>query len=109
MIMSIAKSPADYQRSAIMNGRTLLIGAVLPILSGCLNYTMPLAYFNPSVSAAKQGQDCQMYVFGIGGHGPDLNVAQAIRVGGITKLRTAEYRANEFQGIGKDCVVAYGE
>lgn len=92
-----------------MNGRSLLIGAVLPILSGCLNYTMPLAYFNPSVSAAKQGQDCQTYIFGLGGHGPDLSVAQAIRLGGIIKLRTAEYRVNDSQVIGKDCVVAYGE
>lgn len=92
-----------------MNGRSLLIGAVLPILSGCLNSTTPLAYFNPSVSAAKQGQDCQTYVFGLGGHGPDLSAAQAIRLGGITKLRSAEYRANVFQVIGKDCVVAYGE
>jgi len=27
----------------------------------------------------------------------------------ITKLRTAEYRVNEFYGVGKDCVMAYGE
>ena len=92
-----------------MNGRALLVGAALPILSGCLNYTMPLAYTNPSVSATKQGQDCQLFVFGIGGLGPDLSVVQAIRLGGITKLRTAEYRVNEFYGVGKDCVTAYGE
>ena len=94
-----------------MNGRSaLLIGAVLPILSGCLNNTtMPLAYFNSSVSAAKQGQDCHTYVFGLGGHGPDLSVVPAMRLGGITKLRSAEYRASEFQVVGKDCIVAYGE
>jgi hypothetical protein len=92
-----------------MNGRALLIGAVLPILSGCLNYTTPLAYPNPSVSAAKEGEDCQLYIFGYGSRGPDLSLVRAIRLGGISKLQTAEYRMNQFQGIGKDCVVAYGE
>lgn len=92
-----------------MDGRGLLIGAVLPVLSGCLNYTTPLAYPNPSVSATRQGEDCQLFVFGYGAHGPDLSVVQAVRLGGIRKFRTAEYRATEFYGVGKNCVVAYGE
>ena len=92
-----------------MDGRALLIGAMLPILSGCVSHTMPLAYPNASISQAKQGQDCKVLVLGLGSHGPDLTVGQAIRLGGITKLRSAEYQINTLQGTGKECVVARGE
>lgn len=92
-----------------MNGRALLIVAVLPILPGCFSSTMPLAYTNVSISDTKQGQDCKVLVFGLGRHIPDLTVAQAIRLGGITKLRSAEYRMTTFQGVGNECVVAHGE
>lgn len=88
----------------IMNGRALLIGAVLPILSGCLSHTTQLAYPNASISDVKQGQDCTILVFGLGSDAPDLTLGQAIRLGGITKLRSAEYRTSTFQGIGKECV-----
>lgn len=92
-----------------MNGRALLIGAVLPILPGCFSYTMPLAYPNASISDAKQGQDCRVLILGLGSRGPDLTVAQAIRLGGISKLRSAEYRISTVQGTGNECVVAHGE
>jgi hypothetical protein len=92
-----------------MNGRALLISAVLLIFCGCVSHTMPLAYPNPSISEAKQGLDCKVLVLGLGSSGPDLTVAQAIRLGGITKLRSAEYQINTLQGIGKECVVARGE
>jgi hypothetical protein len=92
-----------------MKGRAWLIGAVLPILSGCLSHTTPLAYPNASISDAKQGRDCKVLVFGLGSHAPDLSVGQAIRLGGITKLRTAEYRMSTFHGVGKECVTAHGE
>lgn len=92
-----------------MNGRAVLIGAVLLVLPGCLSDTMPLAYPNASISDAKQGRDCTVFVFGLGRSGPDVTLAQAIRVGGITKLRSAEYHTNTFQGVGKECVVAHGE
>ena len=92
-----------------MNGRALLSGAVLLVLPGCLSHTIPLAYPNASISDAKQGQDCQVLIFGLGSHGPDLTVAQAILMGGITKLRSAEYQMSTFQGVGKECVVAHGE
>jgi hypothetical protein len=92
-----------------MNGRALLLGAVLPILSGCFSSTTPLAYPNVSISDAKHGQDCEVLIFGFRSHPPDLTVAQAIRLGGITQLRSAEYRISTFQGIGKECVVANGE
>jgi hypothetical protein len=91
------------------NGRASLIGAVLLILPGCLSRTMPLAYPNASISDVRQGRDCKVLVFGLGSPGPDLTVAQAIRLGGITKLRSAEYRMRTVQGIGDECVVAHGE
>jgi hypothetical protein len=92
-----------------MNGRALLIGAVLLVLPGCLYHTMPLAYPDASISDARQGQDCKVLIFGLGSRGPDLTLAQAIRLGGITKLRSAEYRTSTFQGVGNECVVAHGE
>ncbi|MBP8116939.1 MAG: hypothetical protein KAY09_04330 [Nitrospira sp.] len=92
-----------------MNGRAVLIGAVLLVLPGCLSHTMPLAYPNASISDAKQGRDCTVFIFGLGGPSPDVTLARAIHLGGITKLRSAEYRTNTFQGVGKECVVAHGE
>jgi hypothetical protein len=93
-----------------MNARALLIGAVLLVLPGCYTHTVPLAYPNASISDAKQGQDCSAHIFGLGGHAPDLTIAQAIRLGGITRLRSAEYQSNStVQGIENECVVAHGE
>ena len=92
-----------------MNGRAVLIGAAFLVLPGCMSHTIPVAYPNASISDAKQGQDCTTIIFGLGGPSPDVTLAQAIRVGGITKLRSAEYRTNTFQGVGKECVVAHGE
>ena len=92
-----------------MNGRVFLIGLLLPSLAGCFSYTTPLAYTTASVADAKQGQDCSAGIFGLRGHGPDVTLAQAIRLGGITKVRSAEYRVNTFQGIGTECVIVHGE
>ena len=92
-----------------MNGRSLLIGVLLPLLAGCFSYTMPLAYTNTSIADTKQGQDCKVLIFGVGSHGPDVTMAQAIRLGGITKLRSAEYHVSTLQGAVVECVVARGE
>lgn len=92
-----------------MNGRALLIGVLLPVLAGCFSYSRPLAYTTTSIADAKQGQDCRVLIFGVSNHGPDVTVAHAIRLGGITKLRSAEYRVNTLQGVGNECVVAHGE
>jgi hypothetical protein len=35
--------------------------------------------------------------------------AQAMRAGGITKLRRAEYRATTFFDVGRECVIVTGE
>ena len=48
------------------------------------------------------------FSFGLGGM-PDVTGTQAIRSGGITKLRSAEYRVNSFSGVGSECVIAHGE
>ena len=92
-----------------MNGRALLIGMLLPVLAGCFSYTMPLAYTNTSIADTKQGQDCNVLIVGVGSHGPDVTISQAIRLGGITKLRSAEYDVSTLQGVGTECVVAHGE
>lgn len=91
-----------------MNRRALLIGMLLPLLAGCFSYTKSLEYTNASIADAKQGQDCAVLFFGVGGQ-PDVTMAQAIHLGGITKLRSAEYCINTFQGFGNECVIAHGE
>ena len=80
---------------------------LLPVLAGCESYTWTLGPTNLAISDAKQGQDCRRQ-FGIGGV-PDLTGTQAMRSGGITKLRSAEYRVNAFSGVGSECVIARGE
>jgi len=92
-----------------MNGRVFLIGVLLPVLAGCFSYTRPLWYTTASIADTKQGQDCRDLIVGVGRHGPDVTMAQAIRLGGITKLRSAEYRVNTLQGVGNECVIAHGE
>ena len=77
------------------------------LLAGCVSATIPMAYTNTTIADAKQGHDCHVRV-AIGGH-PDLSGAQAMRQGGITKLRSAEYREKTFHGIGHTCMVAHGE
>ena len=91
-----------------MNGRMALIAILLPVLAGCETYTWPLGYSNFSITDAKQGQDCRVLVFGLGGMA-DVTGTQAIRQGAITKLRSAEYRVNTLEGVGTECVVAHGE
>ena len=85
----------------------VLIAMLLPVLAGCESYVRPLGPTNPTITDAKQGQDCRSQ-FGIGGV-PDLTGAQAIRSGGITKLRTMEYTVDSFSGVGSECVIAHGE
>jgi hypothetical protein len=77
------------------------------LLAGCVSATIPMGYTNTAIADAKQGHDCHVRV-AIGGI-PDLSGAQAMRQGGITKLRSAEYRENTFHGIGHTCMVAHGE
>jgi hypothetical protein len=86
----------------------VLSAMLLPVLAGCQSYARPLGGTNPTIPDAKHGQDCRVHVFGIGG-GPDVSGIQAMRSAGITKLRSAEYRANAFAGVGRECVIADGE
>jgi hypothetical protein len=78
---------------------------LLPVLTGCESYVRPLGPTNPTITDAKQGQDCRVYLGGV----PDLTGMQAMRSGGITRLRSAEYRVNAFSGVGSECVIAHGE
>ncbi|MDF0643228.1 MAG: TRL domain-containing protein [Nitrospira sp.] len=88
-------------------GRTL-ITMLLLVMTGCESHTWPLRYTNPLVADAKQGQDCRHLVFGLGGMA-DVTGAKAMRQGGITTLRSAEYQVNTIQGLGRECVIAHGE
>ena len=86
-----------------MNGNVVLIAMLLPVLAGFESYTRPLGYTNSIIADAKQGQDCRVLVFGLGGMA-DVTGTQAIRLGGITKLQSAEYRVNTLEGVGSECV-----
>jgi hypothetical protein len=101
---STAERPG-YQR---MLRLFVLIAMVLPVLTGCESYARQVGGTNPTIPDAKQGKDCRGFVFGIGGL-PDVTCTQAMRSGGMTKLRSAEYRVNAFAGVGSDCVIAHGE
>jgi len=86
----------------------VLSALLLPVLAGCESYARPLGGTNPTIPDAKQGQDCRVHVFGIG-RWPDVSGIQAMRSAGITKLRNAEYRANAFADVGRECVIVTGE
>ncbi len=81
---------------------------LLPVLAGCESYARQVGPRNPTIPDAKQGEDCRGLMFGIGGV-PDVTGTQAMRSGGMTKLRSAEYRVNAFAGVGSECVIAHGE
>ena len=83
----------------------VLIAMLLLVLAGCESYVLPLVPTNPTITHAKQGQDCRGYLSGV----PDVTSTQAMRSGRITKLRSAEYRVTALSGVGSECVIAYGE
>jgi len=91
-----------------MNRSVILIPALLLALAGCESHTWPLRYTNSSIADAKQGEDCRYLVFGMG-RMADVTGAQAMRLGDITTLRSAEYQVNTLQGLGRECVIAHGE
>ena len=37
----------------------VLIAMLVPVLAGCESYVLPLGLTNPSITDAKQGQDCR--------------------------------------------------
>ncbi|HJT20846.1 MAG TPA: hypothetical protein VJ746_10275 [Nitrospira sp.] len=84
-----------------------LIGVLLPLLSACRSYTTPIGPSNHAVADVRQGEDCTVLVFEQTNHTP--NVPEAMRQGGITKLRSADYRESTFIGIGNKCIIAHGE
>jgi len=83
----------------------VLIIILLSVLVGCESYVLPLGPINPTITDAKEGQDCRGYLTGV----PDVTRLQAMRLGGITKLRSSEYRVSAFSGVGSECVIARGE
>jgi hypothetical protein len=85
----------------------LITSMLLPLLTSCQSYTW-IVYANPSVDDAKVGQQCRPDIIGLGPH-VDLTGYEAMRLGGLTKARTVEYRVTNFHGWGKECIVAHGE
>jgi hypothetical protein len=85
----------------------MLIAMLLPLLLGCESNTW-LLYANPSVSGEKQGQECFPGPLGLG-RKLDLTGNEAMRLGGITKVRSIEYGVTKFHGLGRECVIAHGE
>ena len=90
-----------------MSKPILLIALLWPVVAGCESYSW-MVYHNPSIEDVKQGRDCRVQVFGLGGT-VDVTGAQAMRLGDITKVRNTEYRVNTVQGVGNECVIAHGE
>ncbi|HJT19230.1 MAG TPA: hypothetical protein VJ746_02090 [Nitrospira sp.] len=87
--------------------RWFIASALLAASAGCSSFSMPLEPTNTSIADAKEGRDCRVLILGIGGH--EHGVAAAMRQGGMTKLRSAEYQEKTFMGCGTECVVARGE
>jgi hypothetical protein len=88
----------------------MLIAMLLPLFSGCeLSTSLIYDNPNPSLSGAKQGEEClPRDPVGLG-RNLDLNGNEAMRLGGITKLRSIEYQVAKFHGWGSECVIAHGE
>ena len=86
----------------------MLIGMLLPLLLGCES-SKELLYANPSLTGAKAGQEClPPDPLGLG-RKLDLTGTEAMRLGGITKVRRIEYEVTKFHGLGRECVIAHGE
>jgi hypothetical protein len=90
-----------------MKPALMLVTMLLPLLSSCQSYNWVI-YTNPSIGDAKEGQQCLPDIIGLGPH-VDLTGNAAMRLGGLTKARTVEYRVANFLGWGKECIVAHGE
>ena len=92
-----------------MTKSMVLMALLLPLLGGCESYKW-LVYANPSVTGgAKEGRQClPPDPLGLG-RAVDLTGQEAMRAGEITKVRSVEYHVTKFHGLGKECVVAYGE
>jgi len=91
--------------------RPVMLIAVLPLLvAGCESSTSLIyASLNSSIGSTKQGQQCQTPdPVGLG-RKLDLNGGEAMRLGGITRVKTIEYQVVKFLGVGKECVIAHGD
>jgi hypothetical protein len=94
-------------RKVAMNGQIWLIATLLSAVAGCESYSWSV-YNNPLIPDVKQGQDCRVLVFGLGGS-VDPTGREAMRLGDITRVRNTEFRVNTIQGVGNECVIAHGE
>jgi hypothetical protein len=75
-------------------------------LTGCINYRVGNEVENPTVLAAKTGKDCEPMVFGLG---LEPTVTQAMKNGGIMKVRSMYDTNTSFFGIGRYCHFVVGE
>jgi hypothetical protein len=84
-----------------------LIAVLAPVLAGCQSHTW-LLYGNPPLSGAKQGEECLIDLFGLG-RTLDWTGNEAMRLGGLTTVRSVEYQVASLHGWGRECVVAHGD
>jgi hypothetical protein len=75
-------------------------------LTACINYRVGNDVHNPTVMAAKSGKDCEPMLLGLGFE-PSVN--QAMKSGGITKVRAVYDTNTSFLGIGSYCHFVVGE
>jgi hypothetical protein len=72
-----------------------LVATLLSAAAGCESYSWSV-YNNPLIPDIKQGQDCRVLVFGLGGS-VDPTGREAMRLGDITRVRNTEFRVNRFK------------
>jgi hypothetical protein len=75
-------------------------------LTACINYRVGNDVDNPTIMAAKTGKDCAPMLFGLGF---EPTVTQAMKNGGIVKVRTRYDTNTSFFGIGRYCHLVVGE
>jgi hypothetical protein len=75
-------------------------------LTGCINYRVGNDVHDPTVMAAKTGKDCAAMLMGLG---LESAVNQAMKSGGITKVRALYDTNTSLLGIGRYCHFVVGE
>jgi hypothetical protein len=93
-----------------MTGMKRLVTAMIvlaPLMTGCQSHDW-LLYANPPLTGTKEGRQCAHVMLGLGPN-VDLTGNEAMKQGGITKVTRVEYHLRSVNGMGKECVTAYGE
>ncbi len=93
----------------------LLFGAVLFFVAGCslavtpVSNTVDLSQVDFTNAASfKESKACASYLFGFKLEG-NPSVMEAVKSGGIKKVKSVDYQVMDFVVFRKACVVVYGQ